>query len=529
MTTTLVSRLRDYFPEFWTKTLQETAFIDKLMEVYAMWHSSAYAQTVQIENSLSIKHIDSFAYDYYSSIDCTDQNRFVPTNKVPNHKNTFKIPKGVFNYEALSYDSYFTRVVKDYMILYDQQQNQYFIALSDFDYNQEPTLFAKVVHSSDISYPFKYFFSFSPILYKREEWKIVPGTNVIYEVPLLYKELEYIKAQYTNMMFVLTNGGTYDALDSLFGVAFRQPYSKLDGIVVDYIDTDVWLDHDGFVAHYPVTALKNKFKQIGAGVRQYECLEPSNIELLSWQINPAKFAQNLIGDHAKILRSLIGLLPHEKENSLVFNDNKLTWDMDFRIRYDMGGQLWKDKIGYGLDRGRKYGANEPLLTSDWKRRNEFYYSELDYWDAFQGPRSYIWQSKQAINSPRQRYWAEHFEPFIVLFPEKGENLVLHRYDYWVDIRFDTNVPYEMFKNVIVWQTPIRSEWHRWIQIVLDFYRPLHLKYVPSPMNGIDPEYPKGYGVAVGRHYGGFRVQKKIGYGFERGRKTATTLSGNLPA
>lgn len=338
------------------------------------------------------------------------------------------------------------------------------------------------------------------------------------------------------MMFALTNGGTYDALDSLFGVAFRKIYSKLDGTVLDFTDdwqdtpdgptiSSVWIDHNGFVAHYPVPTLRSKFKKIGAPVRQYECLEKSPIELLSWQANPAKFAQNIIGDHAKVLRSLMGVRANERENSLVVNDNNITWDMHVKIRYDMGGHVWTDKIGHGLDRGRKYGANEPLLTCDWKRRNEFYYSDLDYWDAYQGPRSYVWQPPQAINTPNQRYWKEHFEPFIVSFPEKDETMVLHRYDYWMDIRFDTNLPYELFKNVIIWQTQLRSEWHRWIQSVVNFFRPLHLKYVPSPMNGIAPEYSKGFGKASGRHYGGFRTVSKNGYGFVRGRRYAMSLNG----
>ena len=513
----VMTQLRSYFPEFWTKTLQETTFIDKLLDIYSMWYASAYAQISQVENAFSIKKIDSYAYDYYFTVDCTDNNRFVPTERVRYHKNTFKLPSGVFYLEALSYDSYFSRSVKDYLILYDQKQNQYFVALSDTDYQQEKTLFARVVHSSDISYPFKYFFNFQPIIFNKTEWSLVGGTTVIYQVPLMYEELDYIKAQYTNMMYTLTNGGTYDALDSLFGVAFRRVYSKLDGTILDFDTINVWIDHSGLVVHYVVESLKPKFQVVGAPVRQYECLEPSDIELLSWQVNPAKFAQVLIGDHAKVLRSLVGLQSNEKENSLVVNNGAASWD--FNTNYDLGGHLWKDQIGHGLDRGRKYGANEPILTSDWKRRTEFYYSDLDYWDAFQGPRSYIWQPDQAKNTPNQRFWKEHFEPFIVSFGEKGEKMVLHRYDYWTDIRFDSNVPYEMFKNVIVWQTQLRTEWHGWIQRVLNFFRPLHLKYVPSPMNGIAPQYRKGFGVAAGRHYGGFRTVTKGGYGFVRGRNS----------
>jgi len=519
--TQLTSRLRQYFPEFWTKTLEEDSFVEKLIEIYAMWYASAIAQTTQIENSLSIKNVDYYAYDYYFTVDCSDSNRFSPTESIVGFSNTFKLPYGTFYLEALSYDSYFVRTVK-YQILFDKMQNQYFIALDDDNYAQEATLFARVIHSSNISYPFQHFFKFRPLMYNRFKWPVVQETTAIFRVPMNYKDLEYIKAQYTNMMLALTNGGTYDALDSLFGVAFGKVYAASDGIVVDYNNlNDIWIDHNGFVSHYSLPSkVKSKFLTKGTFVRAYESLEYSDVELLSWMNNPAKFAQILIGDHAKIMRSLVGLQANEKENSLVFNDRSISFDSSYRVKYDMGGHSWKDTIGHGLDRGRYHGGNEPLLTSDWQHRNETRYSNLDHSSAYQGPRSYWWAPDQAINTPNQRMWNELFQPFTVNFPEKGDNLVLHRYDYWTDIRFDSNVQYEAFKNIVIWQTPLRSEWHPWIVNVLEFFKPLHLKYIASPMNGISPEYTKGRGNVRGRHYGGFRVALEHGHGKERGRRYA---------
>ena len=515
----VTARLNSFFPEFWTKTLEEASFVEKLLEIYGMWYASAIAQTSQIENSLSIKTVNSYAYDYYFTVDCSNTNRYTPSESIDGFVNTFELPYGVFYLEALSYDSYFTKPVK-YQILFDKVNRKYFIALDDTDYLQQPTLFARVVHSNNVQYPFQHFFDVLPIEYNGFVWPTLVGTENILRVPMDYAGLLRTKAQYTNMMFALTNGGTYDALDSLFGVAFGKDFATASGYVVDFNDLgDVWIDHSGFVSHYHFAGkLKSKFKLKGALVRAYECLEYSEVEMFSWATNPAKFAQTLIGDRAKVMRSLIGLGAKEKENSLVFNDTSLSYDSDYRVRYDMGGHSWKDKIGGGKARGRYYGGNETLLTSDWQHRNEYLYSELDYSCAYKGPWSYSWAPPQAVNTPSQRIWNGLFEPFTVNFAEKGDSMVLHRYDYWTDIRFDSNVQYEVFKNVVIWQTSIRSEWHPWIASVLDFFRPLHLKYVPSPMNGISPEYVKGRGKVRGRHYGGFRASVTAGRGVSRGRK-----------
>ena len=504
-----IRQLVSNFPEFWTKTLDETTLLNKLFKIYSMSYVSAQSRLDQLYKSFSIKTIVPYKYDYYPLISCLDENRFVPTTMVTSYTNCFKIPFGIFNYETLAYDSDFISPVSDYRILYDNIKREFFLAIGDaeFEKNVPKHLFAKSYKSTQVEYPFARFYTFQPLMYKSPDWTQLNATTFV--VPSMLSELEYIKAQYTNMMFLSVNGPTYDAYDSLFAVVFRKKYSKFDGEVLDFNDTNVWIKHPNDIAHYQVSKLKNKFKAKGSIVRQFEALEPAPVELYAWHSNPAKFTQTIISNHGYFLRKITELYPGEKENSLVYNDT-LNYDQSCHIYYDMGGYLLLNDIaGYGINNGRFYGGGAFLLQCHWRHRNEWWYKNKEYPQAIANNDFY----------PGGRGWTSHFQPFRFNTPEMGDNLVTHYYKFWHDARFP-NYFYEALRYFVVWQTNIASEYHSWIEKVLAFYKPLHVKYIASPMNGVNCQDSHGYGKVYGRHYGGQRCSTKHGYGYNYGRRYA---------
>ena len=84
-----IRQLVSNFPEFWTKTLDETTLLNKLFKIYSMSYVSAQARLDQLYKSFSIKTIVPYKYDYYPLISCLDDNRFAPTMMVTSYANCF--------------------------------------------------------------------------------------------------------------------------------------------------------------------------------------------------------------------------------------------------------------------------------------------------------------------------------------------------------------------------------------------------------------------------------------------------------
>ena len=457
-----LNQLREQFPDFWFKAVEEPGFIESLLDVYAIPYAYVSGKLAQIQNSYSIRNIDYFVYDYYFAVDCKDAS-YTPSSPIVGYSQCFEIEHSTFHLENLSYDSFFTRNVLDYKILYDKVNEKYFLAIADSEWNlnRPSVLFAEKAYKSNKSYPFRHFFEFAPIEYKFNQWtEIAP---YIFIVPENYDELERIRAQYGNMMYASVNGGSPESLESLFGVAFGKTYAKDDGTIVDYDETSVYVNHSGVVTKYSIGSLRNKFKVAGAKVRLYECFEESPIRFVTWNSNPTRFTQILIGNRSQLLSSLIGLKDGEKEGDLVIADDNV-----HDIQFDMGGKLPETVESRAYLRSRGYSEDEIAK----------YFSVIEL---------------RTGNSTSQPYDVK-----IPLFRED----VFGYFNDWFDIRYG-KYPYAFLKNIIIWETELTSEYYDWILSVLANYKPLAMKFVPSPVNGIIAEETNvGYGKKYGQSYGG---------------------------
>ena len=272
-----------------------------------------------------------------------------------------------------------------------------------------------------------------------------------------------------------------------FGRKFTFEYGEVKSISQQNDGSSrIYVDSFGETCIYDVPELSPDIR-IGTKLRYMQALEKSPVRLVSLESDPHRFAHLLTAQSCTLLKIVGNLLDGEKS---------VTLPVEGHFRCDYG-----NAVDHYVD-----GDTERLKNAGWS----------DDEIANMRHPSYLAHEKEKRYVDGQ--WIHTFEPYEVnpiLFQDDSNT----DFRYWHDLRYGTR-PWEMFSNVIVWETIIPTQWHPWIQMVFDFYKPAHQMYARSSWAGVVHNQNANYSNFYGAYYGGDRYTLSGGYGANYGRRDA---------
>lgn len=337
-------QLQSQFPEFWSKTLTEETSLQSLLLAYSYVYGNALQQWKEAKNELSPFTTDAYHTEYYKVIDIKKFSKIsAPTSMLYGINYVFyELPLNTFAIDTVSTDISFLNSIGS-KIIYDKILNKTFLALTEIDVN---ALTGRYLYIRELKIDTKtmintygsLFNNFKPLLDgnfttlyfgETEWWQDIDGPSYA-----LY--LENIKAQIINMIRCAVMGGTVDALESLISVAMNNPYVTEDGIIVNFDANKTWIEFaNGTIQRYDYPP-KKRFQQLNTKILAYEAITECPVKIYSYSTNPNRFAQALLCEWAVILFQLLSLQDTETPQTLYFDEPDLVMDGTTNTFFDFG-------------------------------------------------------------------------------------------------------------------------------------------------------------------------------------------------
>jgi hypothetical protein len=412
----LLAQLQAQLPDFWTKQIEG---LPTLLNAYSYVYGSALQKWQMIANELSPFTTDPYLTDFYKVIDL--KQTIIPSDPSMNGDGNFyyELPLGTFLIDTLSRDLTFNNSLT-FNILLDTVLNKTLL--------QIPV--TQLTSTDRYLYIRQYLIDNGNML---NTWgSLFPGIK-----PFINTDLDFytnitsytqqinsdqyqqyllnIKAQICAFIRCATLGGTIDSLESIFSIAYDQPYVTQDGFIVNFDEWNTWIESNGEITQYSIGP-KPKFQQPNASISAYEAIGVCPVDIYSYVMNPARFIQVLLANQSANLFDLLTLAPNELPTALYFDMPHLTFDPNNSdITFDFGillnNQVKAPSYSYGLS-----------------------------------------------------------------------SLYYHYYDFssWTNPGLSPTV-YLFFKNLIICEiSPVTSYANpslSWINSILEYFRPLHVKYL----------------------------------------------------
>ena len=423
-------QLQSQFPEFWTKQLLEATGLQDLLLAYSYVYGDAIQKWQEVKNELSPFTTDPYSTEFYKIINL----RKPITSSSPNPINLggidytnslYELPDNTFFIESVSKSIEFITYIDNCVIIYDQGLQKTLVGLDPAQFN-------------------------------------------------LTDEFLYIKKIYRD------NKNMINTYGSLFDI---KPYINTDDPLYEY--------EDQYIQQYNIFNYQKMLLSTKAQI-----------------INMIRCATH--GGTVDSLESLISVAmnnPYVTEDGIVVSyDNNNTWidtngiitkypitpKLRFQIpnapiyAYEAIGECPVNIYSYSINPARFTQALlceqaqilfQLLTLNDNEEDNTLYFDQPNVnFDAVKGINFYDFGGMQKQNNAQDVY-------------PNYQNPRKSQYDYFTDVTFTTLNPriYELFKNVLIAETPNNDNWYNgpgssfvdevWLNSILEYFRPLHSKYV----------------------------------------------------
>jgi hypothetical protein len=421
-------QLQQQLPDFWSKQLEESSFLQTLMLAYSYPYGSALQKWQTVANLTSPYTADPYLTDYYKVIDI--RNAITPSDPQlstgDNPSLYFELPLNTINIDTFCRDLTFTNSLP-YYIYYDILLNKTLLAVIASNFLSTDRYFYIRQYDVDNGNMAKTWGALFPGIQPYFDSSLFNITSTINSFGFIINSDIYIqyllnvKAQIINLIRCANSQGSIDALESLISVALNNPYVTADGTIVSFDSGNTWIEINGSVVQFTVPP-KPKFSQQNQPIKAYEAPGICPIEFKSWCTDPNIFTQGLLQNYASELFTLLTLETNEVPIALYY-----------------------DKAGLNLDPTyNPYTFDFGILINQEQFNPSTTYGDIQYGATYSG------------------------------------------FEDWSNPGLDPTV-YEFFKNVMLalapssmlpdYGTPSPSMGYTWLMNVLEYFRPLHCKYV----------------------------------------------------
>ena len=431
--------LTSRFPSFWSDKLQEETAFKTLLKAYSYVYGSAIQKMNEVKNESSPITINAFSTEYYKVINLRET--FTPSYSIGDNMLYYEVLYGLLDIERLSNDISFTKSIS-FEIFFDAKLDKYFIAIPATEISPSDSFLyisKCIVDNKNVVNTYGSLFpGLKPFeVFMKNNVEIIERVDPAERIAVLINQ----KAQIVNFIRCATNGGSLEYLKDIISVALKASFLEEESVVIGF-DQDSNMGYIKFRDQIISTQnLKKRLRKVGSIIAPYEPYEECPIQFFSWIDDPAKFTQAILAhtDWDDLLLVLTMLQPGEKPATIKFDKFQ---KFDNNLSYDFGNKALTKELFQRLDRSSPYiEIPHPNIVKD-----------------------------------------------------------IHDFSQWEFETFHPRV-YEMFKNVVIYygappphqglvnnnNEMMMAVFYSWLQYnLLDYFRPLHMKYTFIPMSQSKP-------------------------------------------